>query len=59
MNSERKKLRPVAVHSHQVYWVGWFHCFATIDGKTMALIEGDDGKVARVCLDYHHLEFKD
>ncbi len=54
-----KELRRVAVSSHQVFWLGYFHCFANIKGETVALVENEAGTVNKVYLDNYYLEFRD
>lgn len=60
---KKEDLRPVAVSSHQVHWVGYFHTYIILEEngerKNYALIEDQRGKLGRIDLSYHSLKFLD
>lgn len=51
------KPRKIAVHSSQIYYKAWFHCFGQMDGKPIAIIENLNGGQSILDLTYHHVEF--
>lgn len=42
----RAGLRRFDFSGHQIYWQGYFHAFATRDGKPVAIVEFEGGKVS-------------
>jgi hypothetical protein len=51
--------RPCEVTSHQFHCRGWFHCFAVLNGKIHAFVEGECGKVGTFDMSYHSITFLD